>query len=121
MQKRQIPFEVFQTIVETAGLWLVPVGESSDGDSDSVSLRMEYSGRGFASGFGIVLEGSSAIYRFMAAAGQVSAWNDGNDLPTFDVDSLASATETDSMGRSGMIFYWRNWEVTDVPDEFKRD
>jgi hypothetical protein len=119
MQKSQIPFEVFQTIVETAGLWLVPAGERSDEDPDSVSLRESYNGRGYASGFGIVVEGHSAPYRFMAAAGQVEATDvEGDDL--FDVMSFASATQTDSMGRSGTIVYWHNWEVTDVPDEFKR-
>lgn len=120
MEKHQIPFEVFQTIVETANLWLVPAGESSDGDPDSVRLRKEYSGRGYASGFGIVVEGSSAYPRFMAAAGMVAALTDeDNDL--FDAVGFASATETDSMGRSGTIVYWHNWEVTDVPDEYSRD
>jgi hypothetical protein len=117
MQKSQIPFEVFQTIVETAGLWLVPAGERSDEDPDSVSLRESYNGRGYASGFGIVVEGYSTPYRFMAAAGQVSAWNEETE---FDVEAFARATQTDSMGRSGTIVYWHNWEVTDVPDEFKR-
>ncbi len=121
MIKWQLPFAMLQEIVETAGLWLVPADERSEGEPDSVVLRPEYSGRGYASGFGIVLEGSSAIYRFMAAAGQVSAWKEDGDGDALDISSFASATESDSMGRSGTIYYWRNWEVTDIPAEFKRD
>lgn len=121
MQKHQLPFEIFQEIVETAGLWLVPAGEPSEGDSDSARLRKNYSGRGYTSGFGIVVEGSSAFPRFMAAAGVVAAERQENGRDTFDVDSLARVTATDAMGRSGTIIYWNGWEVTDVPAEFDRD
>jgi hypothetical protein len=121
MQKHQLPFEVLQAIVETAGLWLVPAEESSDGDPDSIRLRKSYSGRGYASGFGLVVESSSALYRFMAAAGQAAAWKEDEDGDAFDVDSFARITATDAMGSSGMIVYWHNWEVTDVPDEYSRD
>jgi len=121
MQKHQLPFEIFQEIVETASLWLVPAGESSDGDPDSVRLRPSYSGRGYASGFGIVVEGSSAFPRFMAAAGIVYAERQEREQDTFDVDSLARVTATDAMGRSGTIIYWHGWEVTDIPAEYERD
>lgn len=121
MQKHQLPFEVFQTIVETANLWLVPAEESSDGDPDSVRLRKDYNGRGYASGFGIVVESRNAFPRFMAAAGAVAAQHPAEDDDLFDVVGFASATETDSMGRSGEIVYWHGWEVTDVPDEYSRD
>jgi hypothetical protein len=119
MQKHQLPFEVFQTIVETAGLWLVPAEESSDDDPDSVRLRKNYSGRGYASGFGLVVESNSALYRFMAAAGVVATDVEGDDL--FDFLDFARVTATDAMGRSGTILYWHGWEVTDVPDEYSRD
>jgi hypothetical protein len=121
MDKWQFPFDMLQEIVETAGLWLVPADERSEGESDSVVLRPEYSGRGYASGFGIVLEGSLAIHRFMAAAGQVNAWHDEHGGEQIDIDSFARTTEWDTMGRSRTIYYWRNWEVTGIPAEFKRD
>jgi hypothetical protein len=121
MQKSQLPFEIFEEIVETAGLWLVPAEESSDGDTDSVRLRKSYNGRGYASGFGVVVESNSALYRFMAAAGMVATRRDMDGLASFEVDSFAKMTATDAMGRSGTIVYWHNWEVTDVPDEYSRD
>jgi hypothetical protein len=121
MQKHQLPFEVLQTIVETAGLWLVPAEESSDGDPDSIRLRKDYNGRGYASGFGLVVESNSALYRFMAAAGEVAAWNEETAEVPFDVQDFARMTATDAMGRSGTILYWHGWEVTDVPDEYSRD
>ena len=121
MQKHQLPFEIFQEIVETASLWLVPAGESSDGDPDSVRLRPSYSGRSYVSGFGIVVEGSSAFPRFMAAAGSVANRRDMDDLPSFEVLEFAQVTATDAMGRSGTIIYWHGWEVTDIPAEYERD
>lgn len=121
MQKHQMPFEVFQTIVETANLWLVPADESSDGDPDSVRLRKDYNGRSYVSGFGIVVESRNAFPRFMAAAGAVAVQHDPEDSDLFDFLDFARATETDSMGRGGEIVYWNNWEVTDVPEEFTRD
>jgi hypothetical protein len=120
MQKHQLPFDVFQEIVETAGLWLVPVCEQAD-DSDDVRLRADYGGRGSASGFGIVTESFSAFPRFVAAAGAVATRRDMDGLESFDVDSLARVTATDAMGRNGTIIYWDGWEVTGIPDEFKRD
>lgn len=40
MQKRQLPFEIFHEIVETAGLWLAEAGEPIE-DYDGVSLRKD--------------------------------------------------------------------------------
>lgn len=121
MQKQQLPFEIFEEIVETAGLYLVPVGESID-DYDGVRIRTSYSGRGYGpEGFGIVTEGSSAFPRFIAAAGRCAERRDLDGLESFDVDSLARVTATDAMGRSGTIIYWNGWEITGVPDEFSRD
>lgn len=121
MQKHQLPFEIFQEIVETAGLWIVPAGEPSEGDLDSARLRKNYNGRSYASGFGIVVEGSSAEPRFLAAAGAVAAERQAQERDTFDWLRFASCTAADSMGRSGTIVYWNGWEVTDVPAEFDRD
>lgn len=121
MQKNQLPFDVFQTIVETANLWLVPAEESSDGDPDSVRLRKDYNGRGYASGFAIVVESRNAFPRFMTAAGAVAVQHPAEDDDLFDFLSFARVTATDTMGRGGEIIYWHNWEVTDVPAEFTRD
>lgn len=120
MQKHQLPFEIFHEIVETAGLWLAEAGERVE-DYDGVSLRKDYGGRSYASGFGIVTEGSSAFPRFLVAAGLVASRRDMDGLESFDADSLARSTATDSMGRSGTIIYWDGWEVTGVPDEYSRD
>ena len=120
MQKHQLPFEIFEEIVETAGLWIAEAGASIE-DYDGISLRKDYGGRGYASGFGIVTEGSSAFPRFIAAAGQVATRRDMDGLESFDVDRLARCTATDAMGRGGTIIYWDGWELTGVPDLYSRD
>lgn len=121
MQKHQLPFGVFETIVETADLWIVPAEESSDGDPDSVRIRKDYSGRAYSSGFGIIVESRSAFPRFLAAAGVVASQHPAEDDDLFDILAFARATATDSMGRSGEIIYWNGWEITDLPEEFTRD
>lgn len=117
MQTHQLPFEIFEEIVETAGLWLAEAGEPVE-DYDGVSLRKDYSGRGYTSGFGIVVEGSSAFPRFLVAAGRVASRRDMDGLESFDDKSLAEAAATDAMGRSGTIIYWDGWELTGVPDRY---
>lgn len=116
MEKTQLPFEIFEEIVETADLFLVEPGESAE-DSDGISLRPRYQGRWYADGFGIVADRYTSGFRFMAAAGAVAARREEADLPSFDADELARATVTDSMG-FGVIVYWSGWEVTDLPGEY---
>lgn len=120
MQTNQLPFEIFEEIVESAGLWLAEAGEPVD-DYDGIRIRKDYGGRGHTSGFGIITEGSSAFPRFLAAAGRVAARRDMDGLESFDDTSLAEVTATDAMGRSGTIIYWNGWELTGVPDRYSRD
>jgi hypothetical protein len=116
MENNLLPFEVFETIVETASLWLVPADESSDGDPDSVVLRQHYSGRGYVSGFAITVESETALWRFLVAAGAVAADADRDGGETFDADSLARSMNPDNMGRSGTIVCFHRWEITGVPE-----
>lgn len=98
--QRTIKAEVLEEILETADLYF-----REDGMDEGLGFRREYSGRGWAKGFGIVFNSSGELPRFMVAAGLVAANRDD-----FDAFALADTTETDSMG-FGMIAYWNGWTV----------
>lgn len=119
MARNQLTFAIFSDILETASLYLAEPDERTDDlGEDGLKLRPEYGGRFWTSGFGIVVEDATVIYRFLAAAGIVFAEREAREQDGFDVDALARATATDSMGH-GTIAYWNDWEVIDLPDTYK--
>lgn len=102
-----IPAEVIDEILETAGLFL----EAGADDPDAVGFRRDYGGRGYSkTGFGFTAYGSSTMPRFLVAAGLVAGRRELEGEPSFDARAFASSTYTDSMGL-GMIFYWPGWVV----------
>lgn len=102
-----IPAEVMDEILETAGLYV----EAGYDDPDAVGFRRDYAGRAYAkSGFGFTAYGSSTLPRLLVAAGLVAARRELEGEVSFTAMDFASATHTDSMGL-GVIFYWPGWVI----------
>lgn len=100
--EQKIDREIIEEILETAELF-----------DDEANIRENYSGRGMygRTCFGIVFEGESALYRFMAAAGRIDADREHDERPRFDSISLAHNVRTDSMGPGSLIAYWPGWNL----------
>lgn len=105
----ELSFEIFEQILETADLF-----------DEDYGFRASYKGRGWApEGFGLTVDSSDAMARFLVAAGLVAGelMSGATEGPMFDAMALASAMRTDSMGL-GTILYWPGWTITDVPADF---
>lgn len=100
--EQKIDREIIEEILETAELF-----------DDEANIRENYSGRGMygRTCFGIVFEGESALYRFMAAAGRIDADREHDERPRFDALAFAHNVRTDSMGPGSLIAYWPGWNL----------
>lgn len=103
----ELSFEIFEQILETADLF-----------DEDYGFRASYKGRGWApEGFGLTVDSSDAMARFLVAAGLVAEHCETEGYDSFDAIRFASAMRTDSMGL-GTILYWPGWTITDVPADF---
>lgn len=119
----EISFETLDEIIDTAGLYFAEPSDGRDAyeDSESVSIRPAYRGRGYVrEGFGLVLA-PSALHAVLAAAGLVARDHEDDDREELDAVDFARGTETDNMGRSDIIAYWPGWTITNLPEVYTKD
>lgn len=119
MARNQITFETLDAILGAADLYIAQPDDGYDDDSDAVSVRPAYRGRGYRpEGFGLVFRDMVLLYAIMAAAGRVAAeqeLDEDHENERLDALAFARAVETDNMGH-GVIAWFPDWEVTGLPE-----
>lgn len=123
METKWIKRHVLDEVLEAAELY---IPEDGDGyDDDAVSLREDYKGRGYGpAGFGLVIESQRRIARLFVALGHVGAQYDetqsmeepshlADDFDSERAVALADVSETDAMGRTGIIVYFPGWTLVE--------
>lgn len=100
MTPKTFPREMIESAIESVGL-----------DVES-ALREEYPGRGMfgASCFAVVVGGDQELVQFFLGLARASL--DECEMIMSEIDQLADAVRTDSMGR-GIIAYFPGWELAE--------
>lgn len=124
MARNQISFETLDSIVGAADLYFA--GPDDDGpadESDALRIRPATRGKGYRpEGFALVMRDETVLYGLLACAGLIAReLEEDEDGETLCVLDFARCVQVDSLGRSTIIVYWPDWEVTGLPEHLSKD